>query len=462
MPVLATVVASVALVWGAVFALRGSLVAGCLAVIVTGACLGHDFLSFDVGPLPLTIDRAALLLLVGAYLVQSRLGRTDPKPWCRADWLLLGLVLLLTISTLATDSTDDQLGQGSPLWRLISGYAIPLVLYWIARQAPLDHRTLGLVWGSMACLGVYLAATGLLEVTEQWWAVFPRHIADPQTGIHFGRARGPMVHSVSYGTFLAVALLSAWTWRGRWGRLGPWMLLALAPLFLASLFFSYTRSVWLGTALGGLVVLALTLRGRVRVGVLGGIVAAGLLLALTHLDDIVHLDRETSGADTARSVGMRGSFAYVSWKMFLDRPLFGFGFGQFPEAKLPYLADRSTDLHLEQIRPYIHHNTFLSVLTETGLVGLTLLLAVLVAWGWAAWQLAHDPRKPDGARAQGPLMLGVLGFYVCQAAFHEVSYLAMDNGLVFFLAGLTVGLARSGPRPGDAGMNGAPQGGSMP
>ena len=34
-------------------------------------------------------------------------------------------------------------------------------------------------------------------------------------------------------------------------------------------------------------------------------------------------------------------------------------------------------------------------------------------------------------------MVGVLGLYVCQAAFHEISYLSMDNALLFFLAGVT-------------------------
>ena len=34
-------------------------------------------------------------------------------------------------------------------------------------------------------------------------------------------------------------------------------------------------------------------------------------------------------------------------------------------------------------------------------------------------------------------MVGALGLYACQAAFHELSYLSMDNALLFFLAGVT-------------------------
>ena len=56
--------------------------------------------------------------------------------------------------------------------------------------------------------------------------------------------------------------------------------LLLAPVFRASVFFSYTRSVWLGTELAGLVIAAVSLCGRVRSVVLGGAMLGGLLIGL--------------------------------------------------------------------------------------------------------------------------------------------------------------------------------------
>ena len=132
--------------------------------------------------------------------------------------------------------------------------------------------------------------------------------------------------------------------------------------------------------------------------------------------------------------------AYVSWKMFLDHPLLGAGFDQFLKGKLPYLADRTTSLNLEATRLEVHHNTFLSLLTESGLVGLGLMLAVLILWGRTAWRLARDSRLPDWARAQGALTIGALGLYCCQALFHELSYLPMTSAALFFLAGITASL----------------------
>ena len=48
-----------AVIWGTVLVLRGSLIGGCLVFLFALCCLGHDFLAFSVGPLPLTIDRLA-------------------------------------------------------------------------------------------------------------------------------------------------------------------------------------------------------------------------------------------------------------------------------------------------------------------------------------------------------------------------------------------------------------------
>ena len=324
--------------------------------------------------------------------------------------------------------------------RLVGGYVVPLAVYWIARQIPLDRGRISLVHGVLAGLGVYLGVTGVLEITGQWWAVFPSHIADPAVGLHFGRARGPMVHSVSFGLYLGLGLLAAWLWQWRFGRLGRLLLLLPAPIMLAGIYGSYTRSVWMGTALGLMLVLALTLQGRWRALVLGGLISAVGLLAVTRMDSLVSLDRELPASYAGKSVELRGELAYVSWNMFLDHPLLGVGFDQFFKAKLPYLADRSTSLVLEAARDQVHHNVFLSLLTETGLVGLGLFLAMLTLWGRTAWRLASDGGLPNWVRAQGALTVGALGLYVCQALFHELSYLSMDNALLFFLAGITTGL----------------------
>jgi O-antigen ligase len=435
------VVALAGLVWGTLFILRGSLIGGCLAFLLSACCLSHTYLQFDLGPLPLTIDRLVLVVLLAAYAVQRRLGMAEPKPWTRTDVLVLMLAAIFAISTFSHDWRVSRPGEISPVWRLLFGYVMPMAIYWIARQAPLGERNVNIVHASLAGFGVYLAITGLAEVAGQWWLVFPRYIADPKIGIHFGRARGPMVQAASFGTALAICMLSAWIWRERLGRAGQLAIALAMPLLAAAIFFSYTRSAWVESVLGLMVVLALTLKGRVRTAVLGSIAVAGLLVAVANWEQLLGFQREQSAGQTRKSAQMRGSFAYVSWQMFRDRPLLGCGFGQYRTEVLPYLADRTTELDLESIRGYVHHNTLLCILVENGLIGLFVYLGILFDWGQAAWRLYRNPLTPPWARSQAVLMLAVLAIYLFQALARDVTYTAIENLLLFFLAGITMGLA---------------------
>jgi FkbM family methyltransferase len=447
---LVLVAAAAVTVWLAYFALRGSLVAGCLGFWLAACCFGYPFWQSSSGPVPLTIDRLAIVFLAGVYVVQRALGGTDPKPLALTDKLLLAFLTVLTVSCFTHQWQNLPPGEVPPVWRLLTGYMFPAFLYWVARQSRLGSRQIGLAHGMLACFGLYLAATGLLEAAHQWGFVFPRYIADPMVGLHYGRARGPMVQAVSYGLCLGITMLAGFVWRERWNRLGQLFWFAVVPLQLTAIYFSYTRSIWIGTSLAIFVVLWLTLRGVWRTLIVGGLAMAVLLAAAMNLDKLTDLQREGSATEAADSATMRESFAYVSWQMFWDKPVWGWGFGHFYEEKLPYLSDRRTPLKLEEIRDYIHHNTYLSLLTETGVIGLGLFLAVLGCWIRVGWKLTRDG-EPPWARAHGVLLLGALATYGTQMMFHELSYTAIDNSLVFILAGLANGLA-----PTVAGKNRAP------
>ena len=427
-------------IWAAAMIVRGNLVALALSTILVAACFGFDFWHARLGSIPLTIDRLAELLLLGAFVVQTMLRRTDPKPVQMTDrWLGL-LLVYLTISTFTHDYHVELPHDVSPPWRLSAAYVIPAAVYWIARQSRLTEGRIALVTKVLALFGLYLAVTGILEINHQWSLVFPQQIADPTLGIHFGRARGPMLTSVSYGLYLAVCLLAAIYWLPRLSRVGRLALIATFPLFFASLFFSYTRSVWIGIALGLTITAGVALRGRLRGAVLAALIVGLAGIGIVQSENIVGFKREQSAEETRNSAEWRRIFAYVSWEMFEEKPFFGVGFGQFHREKMPFLSDRSTDMHLQSIRNYVHHNTFLCLLTETGALGLLLFLLICFGWIRDGWTLWRSPVTPPWARRHAMLVLGALGIYASQLLFHELSYSPLDNLLIFFLAGIQSGL----------------------
>ena len=237
------------LVWSPLILTRLPLVAGCLIFLLLTNCFSVEFARFDIGPLNMSLDRFFLIFLVGAFLVQRRTvppGLTRRLAW---DDLLLGaFAVFVTASTFLHDWRTSPTSDIQIVQHLINGYLTPLVLFWIARQSAVTERQLRWTYLAFVVFGVYLALTGLMEVYRQWDFVFPRYIADPKLSLHFGRARGPMVHAVTFGTTLATCVICGWAlWPTLTAR-GRIVLAGLAPLAAAGLFYSFTRSVWLGTA----------------------------------------------------------------------------------------------------------------------------------------------------------------------------------------------------------------------
>ena len=435
-----TILVVAGLVWFTVYARRGSMLGGCLAFLFVGYCLSRFMLGFQVGPFPLTLDRIMLGGLMIAFVVKWRLGQTSSQPLGWIEKAMLALAAVLTISTFTHGWQVDGPDKVSPIWLLVAGYLMPMALYFMVRQTRFTQRQVGWVYGFLSIFGLYLAVTAIAEVTGQWWLVFPNYVSDAEMGIHFGRARGPGLQSQSLGFHLVVCLLAAWFWRQRFGRPGQLVMVLIYGVFLTAIALTFTRCVWMGMALGGLIVLGLSLRGQWRPLMLGSALALGLAVPVLFWNSVVNIERDSGSTASRSSVQVRTVFTYVSYQMFLDRPILGAGFGQFPEAVKPYLSDRSTSMHLEEIRNSSHHNTFLSLLTETGLLGMGLFVAILIGWGRQGWRMWRSTTAPRWVRTQGLATLGLLGVYVCPAMFFDLAYSPQDHSLLFLFAAVTAGL----------------------
>ncbi len=440
MTLILPIFAMAALVWALVYARHSSLLVGGAIFVVVAYVFNHNVFRMSVGPVSLTLGRIVLGGLVALFLWRWRQGDVERRPLTGCDWLVALFVGYLTIRYVFTPAATSNATEVTPSWRLIASFWMPAALYWVVRNAKLNERTWKAMLACLTCLGVYLALTGLAEVSEQWWAVFPRFIADPTLGTHFGRARGPALMSASLGVFLAVCFWAAWFLWARVSRGQQMLLIGAMGLMAAGLYVTYTRSTWLGLA-GGLAVIPLLHFPRPwRPVLLVGMLLTGIVGAVIVGDKVVNMTRDDSDGSAEHSVYQRASFFHVSMKMFRDAPLVGCGFGRFYDCKLPYLSDRSQQIELESIRNLDHHNTFLSLLTETGSIGFTLFIAMLVAWGRAAWQLVREPNTESWIRAQGLFSLATLIAYLASAMFHDLTLSPSEQWLLYLTTGVTVGL----------------------
>jgi hypothetical protein len=437
--VLLAIGACVVLAWGAVVFARGGLLGGALIVLLAGCCFGRPFFSVPLGPFPLTADRLLLVVLLAQYFVYRRWGRIEPRPLGRSDYLLAALVMLLGLSTFTHDYRTQN---GAPVAQLVFDFVLPALIYWVARESRYTPANLAWVMAVLIAFGCYVAGTAIAE-THQWWElVWPRYIASAEYPLFLGRGRGPLLNPVGNGILLGTAICAALVSWPSANRLGKMLIAAALPLLGWGVVETLTRSAWIGAVLGAVVVAGLALPRGWRVAVVGTSVAVAAIASIVGWDQFMAFkrDRDVGAAEVAESARLRPILAVVAWHMFLDRPVLGCGFGQYPDESLAYVADRTTDVPLEKARPYGQHNAFLALLTETGLAGMGLFVALLGAWIRSAWRVWRVAANPPWARRFGLFMLGLMAVYLPNAMFHDVSVIPNINMVVFYFGGAITGV----------------------
>jgi O-antigen ligase len=432
-------------VWGALFARSATVWMATALFMALGYVLGPPLWSVHAGPVPLTCDR---LLLVGLGLLglwHWRQGKLALGEMTGFDWLLIATLAYFTARTALTGAPPPDGASVKPFWKLVAAFWVPSAIYLAARVAPREERAWRAAMWTLTGVGAFLAFTAFAEIGKQWWAVFPRYIGNPELGTHFGRARGPALNSASLGVFVTICFWAAWVLVPRASRGAQLVLIAALAVMVGAVYFTYTRSTWLGLAGGFAFVPLWQMPSRWRIPAVLGVMMFGALAVVALGEAVTDLNRKDTDASAEHSVYQRASFVYVSMRMFRDAPVFGCGVGRFYDLKLPYLADRSQQLELESLRKLDHHNTLLSVLVETGFVGFGLFVSLLAAWSWAAWRLASDAARPAWQRGQGLFALATLLTYVASALFHDLTLSPTEHWLLFFSAGVTMNLLASAP-----------------
>jgi O-antigen ligase len=441
MLVLYSTIGLAACVWAGIMILRGSLFLSVSLFFVATCVFPAEFFSVDAMGLTWTLDRVILIGIASQCAVRWYGGKLQLGRYETLD-VAIGLFLLWLLARTLTQPLGAIVpGQPPTLMHLVNGYLIPFFLYGALRTSQLDTQQLKPALWILCALGIYLGCTALLESAKLWGLVFPRFIADPTLGIHFGRARGPMLQSVRLGICLCACWLP-WivytVWLKPHSRVSWALALAGMPVMSSAIFLTYTRSIWLGMGFAVVTLVALCLRGFSRRAAIFGIMTCVLAVGVLKGPELVAFKREFSAAETRESTYMRAAFAYVSLEMFRDRPVTGFGFNQFQVYNRPYLADRSTDIRLESIRGYVHHNSFLSLLVDLGIVGFALYTFVGVSAVVLTWQLWQAQAVPKWARGLALISFVIGGVHGIQMVFHEVSFSSIENGLLFASLGLVV------------------------
>ncbi len=336
--------------------------------------------------IPIPLDRVVIalavvvLVLKGARRVSAR--RLVLRP-LHIAFLLAGTWALASAIVAGT------LSQHLAFYELLDAFGlVPFAIFTLVPIFFGTARQRNILLATLVGVGFYLGLTALCEGLHLYQFLFPRYIANPNLGIQFGRARGPLLESSSDGFCIFVggvaAAVALSAWRSCGARAFCYLTIALDG---AGVFFTLTRSVWIGAFVGSVVAMWLSPKAR---RVLVPILVAGALVVGTTLAVSSQIRNEVSGRVSDLSpVWDRENTDLAAARIVKEKPLTGVGWGNFINVSGNYMWQQPgypiTGLDIEV------HNMFLGNLANLGIPG---FLLWFLAFAGAVWR-GLLPLKPS-------------------------------------------------------------------
>jgi O-antigen ligase len=326
----------------------------------------------------------------------------------------------------------------------LASYLSPALLYWIVRLRRAAANDLRIIQWFFVAFGVYLAFTAVCESHGLTALIYPRYIL--QTRLHYqGRAVGPLLSAPALGTWITVASVSLLLLGLRMKGMARAALFGILPVFAYAQYLTETRSAWLGYIIAMPLAALLAARSAMRHVLFVGFTLIGMIGGLLVGDRFLFPERQEGSMLVAHSTYQRVALLQRSLAMFVQRPILGWGFGQFEYAATVHGGGGPLQIVLsESGEELASHNLFLRFLAELGLVGCALQMLFFALWAGLIRNTLKTADMDSPQRSLAILFAAALCAYVSEAMFHDVTFIAQDNMLIFFLAGC-LGMPRREP-----------------
>jgi putative inorganic carbon (HCO3(-)) transporter len=281
----------------------------------------------------------------------------------------------------------------------------------------------------MTSLGAYLGLIAAFQGLRLEFLIFPRYMVDPQSA-HFGRAFGPSLQVGSNGLQLFACMVCAAILSTQVAGLSRWASRGVAFLCAAGLFFTMTRSLWLGGIAGILVALWLDRRTRKMVLALVIVVPIAVLGVLA-VDQTLQ-DMVTTRLNDAQSAYDRINASETALRILQFRPFFGVGYYNFWNVENDWFWQLDTTP--VAATGIAVHNVFLGLAAELGIPGATAWLLGLM--GGAKGLLRRLPASREALMWRQ----AALGYFVCwftAAMLMPITY-PLPSSLLWIFLGIVL------------------------
>ncbi len=316
---------------------------------------------------------------------------------------------------------------------------IPMAIFFITRRLEFDKTKIRKLFFVFILIGLYLGLTGIFEHFDKLsFLVYPKYILDPGIGIHFDRSRGPFVQAAVFGGLLSVIFIVTIFYIINI-RAGIIYWFILASIFV-SLYFSYTRSAWLQLFLSTCVVCLF--RNKLRKYIIS-LMCVLLLIYMSGIFSKFSMDKGTLFTGRDSPIQSRKDIAKSSIEMIKDRPLLGFGYGNFMKSNSAYLEKIEFESGVRS-QGEGNHNVILGMMVEVGMIGTFFYLMIFYYLFKNNFLLLRRlSNTSEFKRNIAIANLSILTGYFISVQFYDPRFFTMLNSLVFCFSGIVFSLAEA-------------------
>jgi O-antigen ligase len=313
-----------------------------------------------------------------------------------------------------------------------------VVAFLFARFYIRHPRDMRLVFTTIFFLGVYISITAFFEFFGIRALVFPRYISDPNIMIHIERARGPFLNAAFNGVAIIFGFICGLHLLAE--KKGPAraLYLALLSLMPPAIFFTQTRSAYLGFFVALALFLCCYRTRFAKWKAFALPVALFTAFIIASIPRMGSEDRRAGGIAQLEQIEIRMALFDRSLSIAAMSPLFGVGMGQFiPVSKGNFPGEAASSALQEELQ----HFHVLGLLAELGIAGALLYLLFVVLVFRVLLRLRR--RLPAEGFFSGNLILAMTAVWVVYLTtnlFLEPSYCLFLNAVPFAFAGAAEGM----------------------
>ncbi len=379
------------------------------------------FITINAHPI-VTFDRAVVIGLFGLLLMQVFFRTKRLLPGNILEMFLLGFLLLLTISIVF--KSDDKFAAGRIF---LDSFFIPVALYLLAKHYISEGNYFQLFTWALLIVAVYLSCTGIYEY------ITSTDILPSEEGIQefsgYRRVDGPYAASdalasiLSMCFFIVVYHLNAQISKRRSNLPLVLLLGGILVLTATAIGFTVLRTIWLSTMIAFVIWIMLGEKGYLK---LLAAVPLILILMYTGYDHLKSTDIYRDRIKHEDSIESRFQAYDHALSLYKKKPIFGIGFHNY------FVRTKDTG-----ISPWTH-NSFLTALTDTGVVGfalITIITILIFSIAFRYYRRSSDYPDKQFSRAFIPI---VLCFFVPWFSLESI-YRPEINKFFFAILGLAVG-----------------------